>query len=150
MPIPSKADGNVPLLGGGRARFNVLSSRQSMWVYHEMAGGSSLNGSYAKSAAKTKDQIDPVITPGRAAWTALTEGGLFSFVGNYRRPLICEAIDNAGTATLTLVKSDLSLSRNMPTSFPFTIAPGEYIRATGGAAGGKVGFLLRIDEKTIL
>lgn len=150
MPIQAKADGNVPFLGNGRARYNVLSNRQAIWVYHEMTGGASLNGGYAKTASLTKDQIDPVITPGRAAWTALTEGGLFSFVGNYRRPLICEAIDNAGTATLTLVKSDGNLSRNMPTTFPFTIAPGEYIKATGGAAGSKVGFLLRIDEKTIL
>lgn len=150
MPVPSKADGNVPFLGGGRARYNVLSNRQAIWVYHEMAGGASLSGSYAKSATQTKDEIDPVIGPGRAAWTALTEGGLFSFVGNYRRPLICEAIDNAGTATLTLVKADGNPSRNFPSTFPCTIAPGEYIKATGGAAGGKVGFLLRIDEKTIL
>ncbi len=150
MPIPSKADGNVPFLGSGRKRYNVLSPRQSTWVFHEMAGGSALNGSYAKTGSLTKDEIDPVVTPGRASWTALTEGGLFSFVGNYRRSLICEAVDNAGTATLTLVNAAGTLLRNMPTSFPFTIAAGEFIKATGGSAGAKVGFLLRIDEKTIL
>jgi hypothetical protein len=149
MPIPSKADGNVSFLGNGRARYNVLSNRQSTWIYHRMATAA-LTGERARSTTETETQIDPVIKAGRAEWVNLTKGGLYSFVGNYRRPLICEAIDNPGSATLTLIKADLSLSRNMPTSFPFVIAPGEYIKATGGSAPGVIGFLLRIDDKTIL
>lgn len=148
MPVQSKADGNVPFLGDGRARYNVLSSRQAMWVYHEMATAA-LTGEIPESASATAAEIDPLVTAGRSRWVSLTKGGLFSFVGNYRRPLICEAIDNGAGATLTLVKADGSLSRTVP-SAPFVVAPGEYIKATGGSAPGKVGLLLRIDEKTIL
>jgi len=142
MPIPSKADGNVPLLPG-RSRYNVVTTRSDTWVYHRGA----LDGTAPKTAASGTLVADPsVMGAGRAEWTTLLNGGLFTLVGAYRKPLICSAIDNSG-ATLTLVKEDGSPSRAMPVTFPFTIAPGEVIKAVGGTA---VGLLLRIEDKTIL
>lgn len=143
MPIPSKADGNVPFLPG-RSRYNVVTDRSDTWVYHR----GTLDGLAPFMAATPVGGVaDPTLMePGRAEWTTLTHGGLFTLVGNQGKPLICSATDASG-ATLTLVRKNGTLSRAFPTTFPCVIAPGEYIKAVGGSA---VGLLLRIEDNTIL
>ncbi len=151
MPVPSSADGNVKLTPG-RPKYNVVTDRNSVWVYQRMGTGKTFGGTKPMLAATpAADVADPAtVTAGRAEWLNLETGGLFTLVGAQKKTLICEAIDNQAGATLTLVKMDGNLSRNMPGTFPFTIAPGEVIKATGGSTGGSVGFLLTISEKAIL
>jgi hypothetical protein len=143
MPIPSKADNNVPFLPG-RSRYNYVTDRSDTWVYHR----GTINGTAAvKSSTPAGDYPDPdFVGPGRFEFTGLSGGGLFVGIGDLLKPLICSAVDLTG-ATLTLVKKDGTPSRAFPTIFPCVIAPGEYIKATGGSV---VGLLLRIEDQTIL
>jgi hypothetical protein len=133
----------------GRAYYNVLTLEPT-WVYHQMASGSTLDGTAPTTAALTADQCDPVVTGGSAVWSALTHGGLLTQLGNRKQPMIIDAIDNPGSATLTLVHRDGTLSRNMPTSFPIKTSAGETIKASGGASGGKIGVLVRFDAEKVL
>jgi len=143
MPIPSKADSNVPFLPG-RSRYSVVTSHGDTWVYHR----GTLDGTAPKVASTPAgDYADPALMEaGRAEWLSLTNGGLFTLIGNQMKSLVCSAIDNSG-ATLTLVRKNGTLSRAMPNVFPFVIATGEYIKAVGGTA---VGLLLRIEDQTTL
>ena len=151
MPVPSQADGNVKFTPG-RAKYNVVTDRNAVWVYQRMNTGKTFTGTKPMLASTpAADVADPTtVSAGRAEWTTLETGGLFTLVAAEKKTLICDAIDNAAGATLVLVKQNGDPSRNMPGTFPFTISPGEVIKATGGSAGGSVGFLLTISEKAIL
>jgi len=151
MPVPSQADGNVKLIPG-RPKYNIVTDRNAVWVYQRMGTGKTFGGTKPMLAATpVADVADPSsVTAGRAEWTNLETGGLFTLVGLQKKALICDAIDNAAGATLTLVTASGALSRSMPGTLPFTIAPGEYIKASGGSSGGSVGFLLTTSEKAIL
>jgi hypothetical protein len=143
MPVPSKADGNVPFIGS-RKRYSILGLNLT-WIYHRMAGGASLNGAAPKTASLEPNAVDPTVSAGRAEFTALTEGGLFTLLGNYRRPVLVESVDNAAGATLTIVdKNNVQLR-----TAPLKMAPGEYFKAAGGSAGSHIGILVR-DEGTEL
>lgn len=146
MPVPSKADGNVPFIGP-RARYQILGLNLT-WIYHRMTGGASLNGAAPKTATLTPDQVDPVVSAGKAEFASLTEGGLFTLLGNYKRPVLVESVNNAAGATLTIVDKAGAQLRTAPTA-PFKLAPGEYFKATGGSAGSYIGILVR-DEGTEL
>jgi hypothetical protein len=149
MPLTgTQADNNVPQLAG-RARYNILGMNPT-WVYHEMATGATAAGEAPRSAAKTEAEIDPTVKAGRARWTDLTKGGLFTMLAHAKQPIIVEAIDNAGSATLTIVDSQGNQLRTVPNTLPFKVAPGECLKASGGASGGKVGFLVRIDAQRVL
>lgn len=146
MPVQSKSDGNVSFLPG-RSRYNVVTDRSDTWVYHKMSAGSLTGVKPTVVGTPVGDASDPTLMgPGRAEWGDLTAGGLFTLVGNYNKPIVCSAVDASGV-TLTLVTKAGTFIRNMPGTFPFVIAPGEYIKAVGGSS---VGLLLRIEENTIL
>lgn len=146
MPVPSKADGNVPFIGP-RKRYSILGLNLT-WIYHRMAVGVALNGAAPKTASLEPNAVDPVVSAGRANFAALTEGGLFTLLGNYRRPVLVESVDNAAGATLTIVDKAGTLLRSAPTA-PFKMAPGEYFKAAGGSTGSYIGILVR-DEGTEL
>lgn len=151
MPVQSKADLNVALKPGG-SRYNVVNSNNFTWVYHKMAAGQTMAGE-APTIVSTPvgQEADPVVVKaGRAEWQNLVKGGLFTLPAAYKRGMICEAVDNAGSATITIVDSQGSLVRPFPTSLPCRISAGEMIKASGGAAGGKVGFLLRFDQTPVI
>lgn len=141
MSIQSKADGNVPFIGP-RARYKILSESLT-WIYHRMAGGSALNGAAPRTASLTADETDPTVTAGKANYADLTEGGLFRLLGNYKKAIVVESVNNAAVATLTIVDKDGTLLRAFPGTTPFNMAPGEYIKATGGSAGSYIGVLVR-------
>jgi hypothetical protein len=148
MPVPSKHD-NVTFLPG-RSRYSILSL-QPTWVYHRMAAGQTLNGGAPERAGEAASECDPTaVAAGVAAWDSLTKGGLFTQLGNYKTSMIVEAVDNPGSATLTLVDRAGGLIRNFPTTFPARITAGETIKAVGGSAGGKVGFMVRYDADKVL
>jgi hypothetical protein len=116
-----------------------------------MAAGASLSGEPPRSATVNEAGIDPTVKAGVATFSALTKGGLFTLVANYKKPLVVEAVDNVGNATVTLVdRVTPTISRAMPSTVPFSISPNEVIKATGGAAGGSIGFLYRIQGEKIL
>jgi hypothetical protein len=115
-----------------------------------MATGISLDGTAPRTATTTEANTDPTVSAGVANFSNLTKGGLFTLVANAKRPLVVEAIDNPGTATLTLVdRTTQTRSRAVP-SVPFKVSPNEVFKAVGGAAGSYVGFLYRIDGEKIL
>jgi len=134
----------VPFIGP-RSRYNILSDSVG-WIYHKMAGAGTLDGAPPATALLSSEMCDPTVSAGRASWDDLVHGGLFTLLGNYKQPVIVEAVDAAGV-TLTLVDSLGNLTRNMPGTFPCKLAPGEYVKAVGG---GKVGILVRYDADKIL
>jgi len=140
----------VPMIGP-RKRYNLVTATPS-WVYQEMNPGQSFTGVPPEDAATTghPELKDPdVVKAGYAAYKNLTLGGLFTIVAHYKLPIVVEAIDNPGTCTLELVGSDGVKIRNLPTAVPFNISPGECIKASGGSAGTKVGFLMRILDTVV-
>ena len=116
-----------------------------------MAAGVALSGEAPRTATTAEAATDPTVKAGVATFSALTKGGLFTLVANYKRPLIVEAVDNVGNATVTLVdRVTPTISRAMPSTVPFSISPNEVIKVTGGATGGSIGFLYRIQGEKIL
>lgn len=141
-----QADDNVPFTGS-RPRYLLVDISPS-WVYHKMAAGSSLTGAAPRTTALAEDLIEPAVSSGRADFDSLSQGGLFTHLGG--RPLQVEAVDNQAGATITLVSKDGSFSRALPSSFPFTLGAGEYLKATGGSAGGRVGVLSKLAGEKFL
>lgn len=137
-----QADNNVPFTGA-RKRYSVLGHSPT-WVYQKMAAGVAMNGAAPRTASVTAENLDPTVTAGRAEYVNLTEGGYFAILGGSKQPIQVEAVDNQAGATITLVSKDGSTSRAMPTSQTFVVAAGEYLRATAGSQGGRVGFLVRL------
>lgn len=133
----------IPLIGP-RARYRVLSA-QASWVTHEMAGGSALSGEAPETASVSAENLDPTVTAGKAVWSDLTKGGLFTLLGNHKRPLVVEAALVPGTATVKIINPQTSTERDMPGSTPFKVAPGEYLKVSGGNNGDSVSFLVRED-----
>lgn len=149
MPVPSKHDNNVPFLPG-KSRYSLITTEPT-WIYHSMATGQTLNGKAPRVVANpATPQADPSCRGGRADYSGLADGGLFTSISNRKTPIIIEAIDNPGNATLTLVDAAGNAIRNFPTSFPCKISSFETMKAVGGGTAGKVGFLLRFDAEKIL
>lgn len=149
MPVPSKADGNVPFIGP-RKRYNVLTTN-TIWNIHEMAGGATLDGTPPMTLTTDVASTDPTLKAGIAVWTNLTHGGLFTHLAHHKQPMVIEAVLNPGGATLTLVHSDdASVFRAMPNTFPIKVSAHECVKATGGAAGSKIGILVRLDADKVL
>jgi len=121
------------------------------WCYHKMEPSSSLNGGAPRTATTVEAATFPTVKGGRADYSALTKGGLFTLVANARKPLVVEAIDNPSTATITLIdRNTQSLSRTAPATTPFVVSANEVIKVSGGSAGSYVGVLYRIDgEKSL-
>lgn len=141
-----QADDNVPFTGG-RPRY-LLVDMASSWVYHKMAAGVSMSGAAPRTASVTEAMIEPTVSAGRADFDSLSQGGLFTHLGG--RTIEVEAIDNQAGATITIVSSDGSFSRPAPTSYPFEVGAGEYVKATGGSAGGRVGVLSKLSGERFL
>lgn len=146
MPYPSKADNNVPFLAG-RSRYNIVNTTPT-WCYHKMSGVA-LTGAAPRTAALTEAETDPVVTSGKAVFSNLTQGGLFTQQSKAKRPLVVEAIDNQAGATLTIMSSDNTTFRAAPTTVPFKMAAGEIFKAVGGTSGGSIGILYRIEGQEI-
>jgi hypothetical protein len=147
MPFPSKADNNVPFTGT-RPRYSLVNTTAT-WCYHHMAAGASLSGEAPRTATTDEAATDPAVIGGKAEYKNLTKGGLFTIQAHAKKTLVVDAVTNPGNATITLVDlSDHAHSRAIPTT-PFKVSAGEVIKATGGAAGGYVGILYRIDGEEI-
>jgi hypothetical protein len=111
-----------------------------------MATGSSLTGEAPATASVSEENLDPSVTSGKAVWSDLVKGGYFTLLGNYKRPLIVEAMLLPGGAlTSKIVNPQTSTERALPSSAPFKMAPGEYIKISGGDSGGMAAFLVRED-----
>ncbi len=134
----------------GRAYYNIVSNTAT-WCYHRMAGGSFLDGNPPRTDATAEAATEPTVKSGVATFSNLTKGGLFTLVANAKRPLIVEAVDNPGSATVTLIdRNNPTIERDLPTAVPFHMAANEVFKATGGSDGGYVGFLYRIEGEKIL
>ena len=143
----------VPFIGP-RARYNILGVNPS-WIIHQMAAGSSFNGEAPRTAAIVADDLDPAISAGKAEFgdttVGLTEGGLFTLLGNYKQHVEILAIDDtSGGSTKNIVADDgTTVLRAVPAA-PFKLSPGEYLKITGGATGAKYAVLAKIDGERIL
>jgi hypothetical protein len=133
---------NIPNIGP-RSRYSIVGDDLS-WCFQKMATGVVFDGKAPRTAAKNASELDPVVTGGQSIFENLTEGGLFTLLANAKKPLVVEDVYNPGSATVTLVSRDGSVSRALPTA-PFKISPNEVIKAVGGTAGSKFGVLVRID-----
>lgn len=147
-----QVNAGVPFLPG-RARYNIVTDRSSTWVSHTMATGAALDGTYTQTATQSDPtQIDPVVTGGAAGWTNLTHGGLFTMLADTGREILIEGFTNQAGATFSTVDQSGNVLRSTLdlSVLPVKLAPYETIKATGGATGGKVAFLVRYDWATIL
>ena len=147
MPFPSKDDYNVPALPG-RSRYSIVNTTAT-WCYHHMAVGHALSGEAPETSTKTPDLVDPVVSASKAEYRNLIKGGLFTIQAKAKKTLVVDAVDNAASATLTIVSSNESHSRAAPATVPFKLSSGEVFKAVGGAAGSYVGILYRIDGEEI-
>lgn len=143
-----KADGNVAFRPN-RAYYNVIGMNTTL-LSQKMASGQSFSGVRPSTVGVSEDDLDPVVSAGRAKWEELQFGGLFDLLGNRKQPLVIESVTNLGAAVLTLVDKDSNLIRSFPTTFPAKVSPGEYIRAIGGATGSEVLIAARIDAARTL
>lgn len=155
----AKPDGNVPFIGP-RGRFQ-LTGLEPAWIIQTMATATVFDKKLARTVALTAPELEPVVTAGKAKFSDLSQGGIFDTIATAKRSHVVEDILNAGGATLDIVTlEDLKIAqdgagihlapkfRDVPGSFPFTLAPGETIRAAGAAAG-TVGLYIREDLKAI-
>jgi len=147
MPVPSKADNNVPFTGK-RPRYSVVNTTAT-WCYHHMGTGVTLSGEAPRTFATDEANTDPEVIGGKAEFKNLTKGGLFTLQANAKRTLIVDAVDNPGSALIQLVdRSDHAHVRTAP-SAPFKVSAMEVMKVTGGNAGGYIGLLYRIDGQEI-
>lgn len=143
MPVSSTDGNNVPHIGP-RSRYMILNNSPT-WVYHEMASGQTMAGEAPRTASVAEADLDPVTSAGMAKFSDLSKGGLFTLLAHYKKAMVVEAVDNAGSATITIIKTSApGSSRTAPTA-PFRVGPGECLKVSGGGAAGKVGFLVRRD-----
>ncbi len=150
--MPFKAAGErVPLIGP-RSRYDIISARNSTWIYHRMKPGSTLNGAAPADPTHAAAEFDPAVSAGRAEFAGLSAGGLFTLLGNAKTGLIIDGVDNAAGATLSTVDKNGATVRVSldPSKLPLHVSPAEYLKATGGSAGSYVGFLVRVDDVAIL
>lgn len=149
-----KADGNVPFIAG-RSRYQLIGLDPA-WIFHKMAAGVTFDKKMARTTLLTSPELDPSIENGSASFLELSEGGVFDTVATAKKSMVIEDLLNGGGATLDIVAlKDLKAAqdgagietapkfRDIPASFPFTLAPGETIRAFGGATGSIVGIYIR-------
>jgi len=146
MPLPSQADNNVPFLAN-RSRYHVVTTTPT-WCYHRMTAGLSLSGEAPRTTTVAEADLDPQVTAGKAEFLNLQKGGLFTLQANAKRPLVIDALDNPGSATVTIVPTTGTGSRAAP-AVPFKIGAGEMLKAVGGSTGGFIGVLYRIDGQEI-
>jgi hypothetical protein len=125
----------------GSKGHSQLLSETSAWIYHNMASGT-LDGTEPSTASTIPSETIPAVTSGRADYNNLTHGGLFIHPWVYKRTVIVEAIDNPGSAALLITNPEAGTDRAVPNTLPFSLAPGECLKAVGGA---KVGFMIRED-----
>jgi len=142
----------VPFIGP-RARYKIVTDRGPTWNFQQMAAGHSFTGVDTETQEETNPSlIDPTVTGGEVVFNNLTAGGLFSMLANVGREIVVEAISNPGSATLSTVDAsgDTLRASIAEADCPIHLAPYETLKAVGGAPGAYVGFLVRIDETTIL
>ena len=154
MPIPSKADCNVPLRPG-KAWYSIVGVHLT-WVYHIMADGIAPAGDAPiTNAVPHPDDLEPTVSAGRADYgfpdDKLTKGGLFTHIGRIGQPVIVEAAYLPGDPTVTVVNSEGTLLRTLASGaplggFPIRLGAGEYLKVVGGTAGGDFGFLVRLGS----
>jgi len=147
MPVPSKADNNVPFTGK-RPRYSVVNTTAT-WCYHHMDAGYTLSGEAPRTLSTDEAHTDPSVVAGKAEFNRLNKGGLFTLQANAKRTLIVDAVDNPGSATIKLVDRSADAHERVAPSVPFKISSMEVIKVTGGTAGGYIGILYRIDGQEI-
>jgi hypothetical protein len=88
------------------------------------------------------EPAEPTVSAGLAKYNSLTTGGLFAFD---KKAIIVEAL----IGTFTIVDSDdgATVIRPTPTTFPFKLFPGEWLKASSGAS---VTCVVRLDAQRIL
>lgn len=147
---------SIPLTGP-RPRVAV-TGLNSVWVTQQMAAGQSFDKLLPRSSTVAAEDFDPEVSNGRVEYLELTEGGLFGSISALKVAHIVEKIENPGGATLDIVRSeDISSGdignaptyRSVPSDFPFTLAPGETIRANTGTAGSLISILIKQEAASL-
>lgn len=129
----------VPLIGPN-VRYDLLHD-SSTWIIQRFAAGAQATGVSPKVGAV---EVGPTtVKAGYASYDGLTQGGLFTLPGNYRKPTLVESLDNPAGATITILQTTSNHERPIPSTYPFKLAPGEFIKTTGGTAGSYVGILVK-------
>ena len=158
MPIPSKADGNVPF--SSKPRYSIVGA-DARWVYHSMAATYSPDGSApATAGVGDPEDLTPVVSSAKAVYgfpaDKCVQGGLFTHLGKVGLPMVIEDAVLPGNPAVTLVDSEGTLIRTLVTSgtplsgFPIRLAAGEYIKVVGGTAGSDFGLFVRLHGVKIL
>lgn len=154
MPVndPFSPYPTIPWIGP-RSRYKIVTDRSPTWVYHQMAPGAALDGTYTQTATQADPtKVDPAVSTSKVVYDQLTHGGLFTAIVDLGREIVIEDLQNPGGAALSTQWQDGTSARPVldPTKLPIHLAPGETIKAKGGPAGAFVAFLVRYDETTIL
>lgn len=102
-----------------------------------------INGKLPKKTVSSKlVLVEPTVTAGKAVFENLEEGGLFAFD---KKTVVIESL--IGTATIvTAASNGQDAGRTIPTTFPFTLLPGEWLKFTSGS---EVGCICRLEGTRI-
>lgn len=132
-------------------RYSILHN-SSTWCYHYSATGSKLDGKTPKTAATVEADTYPTVRAGRAEYTDLTSGGLFTMQAAEKKPFIVEAIDDPASATIVLLDRAnlLGTGRTVPIACPFRVAANEVIKVTNNQNGKYIGILYRLEGEKLL
>jgi len=155
-----KPDGNVPFIGP-RSRFS-LTGFEPRWIFQTMFTSLQFDKKLARTASFLAPDLDPAVVAGKAEFKDLTEGGIFDTIATAKKAHVVEDIINPGSATLDIVRledlqsaqtgGDITTAptfRSVPGSFPFTLSPGETIRANSGTAANPLGIFIREELRAI-
>ena len=96
-----------------------------------------INGQIPKNGSNI---AEPTVTAGNAKFDGLTAGGLFAFD---KKTVVVEAL----SGTFTIVDPEGQPGRALPTTFPFTLLPNEWLKASSGS---EVSCTVRLAGQKIL
>ena len=98
------------------------------------------------TATEDAETIEPTVKAGIARFSNLTVGGSFYWLAVPKKPLVVEALDNPGNATITIKNLITETERAAPAETPFKVASNEVILADQGTPGDcTLGVLIRED-----
>ena len=131
--------------------YNVLTNYPT-WVMQTMATGRTFAGEIPSDV--DDNPIEPTVSAGRADYKDLHNGGLFSEISRTRLPALVLQVYNPDSIPLDIARYNesgtLVKARDIPSTYPFVLAPGEILRASGGTDTTTVGFLVKLDNEQVL
>lgn len=129
-----------------RPRFLILGVEPTR-IVHSFKASKTPNGKEPTDnvVASEADKFDPIVKAGNVYYNDLEHGGLFALLGEYKKNMVVERIENEAGATGEIVDRAGAKIRDIPTDFPFKMGPYEWLSFSGGTAQKFVAVTVRLE-----